>query len=73
MGYNDSYLGPTLRVHRGDDVEVAVTNALGQEQLRNGDGLLHVGPAIDLRTGMGRTSSAQSPPPGRGARTKVPP
>ncbi|MFX5252953.1 multicopper oxidase domain-containing protein, partial [Acinetobacter baumannii] len=31
LGYNGSYLGPTLRVHSGDDVEVAVTNALGDD------------------------------------------
>lgn len=31
LGYNGSYLGPTLRVHRGDDVEVAVTNALSED------------------------------------------
>lgn len=40
LGYNGSYLGPTLRVHRGDDVEVAVTNALGQETTVHWHGLL---------------------------------
>ncbi len=28
LGYNGSYLGPTLRLHRGDEVQVAVANAL---------------------------------------------
>lgn len=40
LGYNGSYLGPTLRVHRGDDVEIAVTNALGQETSVHWHGLL---------------------------------
>lgn len=40
LGYNGSYLGPTLRVHRGDDVEVAVTNALTQETTVHWHGLL---------------------------------
>lgn len=40
MGYNGSYLGPTLRVHRGDDVEVAVTNALSEETTVHWHGLL---------------------------------
>jgi blue copper oxidase len=31
LGYNGNYLGPTLRVHRGDDVEIAVTNALAEK------------------------------------------
>jgi len=40
LGYNGSYLGPTLRVHRGDDVELAVTNALGEETSVHWHGLL---------------------------------
>ena len=28
LGYNGSYLGPTLRLYRGDEVQVAVANAL---------------------------------------------
>ncbi|MFC1456526.1 MULTISPECIES: multicopper oxidase family protein [Microvirga] len=40
LGYNGSYLGPTLRVHRGDDVEIAVTNALDEETSVHWHGLL---------------------------------
>jgi blue copper oxidase len=40
MGYNGSYLGPTLRVHRGDDVQVAITNALGEDTTVHWHGLL---------------------------------
>ncbi len=40
LGYNGSYLGPTLRVHSGDDVEVAVTNALGDDTTVHWHGLL---------------------------------
>lgn len=40
LGYNGSYLGPTLRVHRGDDVEMAVTNALGEDTTVHWHGLL---------------------------------
>ena len=40
LGYNGSYLGPTLRVHRGDDVEIAVTNSLGEETSVHWHGLL---------------------------------
>lgn len=40
LGYNGSYLGPTLRVHRGDDVEIAVTNALGGDTTVHWHGLL---------------------------------
>ncbi|QRM35195.1 multicopper oxidase domain-containing protein [Microvirga sp. VF16] len=39
LGYNGSYLGPTLRVHRGD-VEIAVTNSLGEETSIHWNGLL---------------------------------
>ena len=31
LGYNGSYLGPTLKVHRGDEVKVAVTNRLAAD------------------------------------------
>jgi blue copper oxidase len=40
LGYNGSYLGPTLRVHRGDDVEITVTNALDAETSVHWHGLL---------------------------------
>ena len=40
LGYNGSYLGPTLRVHRGDEVEMAVTNALGEDTTVHWHGLL---------------------------------
>lgn len=40
LGYNGSYLGPTLRVHRGDDVNVAVTNTLNADTTVHWHGLL---------------------------------
>lgn len=40
LGYNGSYLGPTIRVQRGDDVEIAVTNALGEDTTVHWHGLL---------------------------------
>jgi len=40
LGYNGSYLGPTLRVHRGDDVQVSVTNALKVDTTVHWHGLL---------------------------------
>ncbi len=40
LGYNSSHLGPTLRVHRGDDVEIAVTNALKEDTTVHWHGLL---------------------------------
>jgi len=40
LGYNGSYLGPTLRVNRGDDVEVAVNNSLGKDTTVHWHGLL---------------------------------
>lgn len=40
LGYNGSYLGPTLRVHRGDDVTVAVTNSLSADTTVHWHGLL---------------------------------
>lgn len=43
LGYNGSYLGPTLRVRRGDDVEVAVTNTLTADTTVHWHGLLIAG------------------------------
>jgi len=40
LGYNGSYLGPTLRVHRGDDVQVSVANALAVDTTVHWHGLL---------------------------------
>jgi len=40
LGYNGSYLGPTLRVHRGDDVQIAVTNSLREDTTVHWHGLL---------------------------------
>ena len=40
LGYNGSYLGPTLRVHRDDKVEIAVTNTLTEETSVHWHGLL---------------------------------
>ncbi len=40
LGYNGTYLGPTLRLHRGDDVEIAVTNALAEDTAVHWHGLL---------------------------------
>lgn len=40
LGYNGSHLGPTLRVHRGDDVEIAVTNTLNEDTTVHWHGLL---------------------------------
>jgi len=40
MGYNGNHLGPTLRVHRGDDVEVAITNTLKEDTTIHWHGLL---------------------------------
>jgi len=40
LGYNGNYLGPTLRVHRGDDVSIAVTNALSEVTTVHWHGLL---------------------------------
>jgi blue copper oxidase len=39
-GYNGAYLGPTLRVHAGDDVRMAVTNRLQEETTVHWHGLL---------------------------------
>jgi blue copper oxidase len=40
LGYNGDYLGPTLRVYRGDDVNVAVTNRLQDDTTVHWHGLL---------------------------------
>jgi FtsP/CotA-like multicopper oxidase with cupredoxin domain len=40
LGYNGSYLGPTIRVHKGDNVEIAVTNALNEDTSVHWHGLL---------------------------------
>ncbi|MEG3146177.1 multicopper oxidase domain-containing protein [Sphingomonas sp. RT2P30] len=40
LGYNGTYLGPTLRVHRGDDVRVAVSNGLSADTTVHWHGLL---------------------------------
>lgn len=40
LGYNGSYLGPTLRVQRGDDVKLAVTNSLSAGTTVHWHGLL---------------------------------
>src|SRR3546814_13270495 len=39
LGYNGSYLGPTIRVRRGDDVAVSVTNRLKAATNGHLDGL----------------------------------
>ena len=40
LGYNGSYLGPTLRVHTGDEVKVAVTNSMAADTTVHWHGLL---------------------------------
>ena len=40
LGYNGSYLGPTIRVNRGDEVEIAVSNALKEDTTVHWHGLL---------------------------------
>lgn len=40
LGYNGSYLGPTLRVHRGDEVQMQVTNTLAQDTTVHWHGLI---------------------------------
>lgn len=40
LGYNGSYLGPTLRVHRGDDVTMAVRNSLSADTTVHWHGLM---------------------------------
>ena len=40
LGYNGGYLGPTLRVHRGDDVNMSVANGLTADTTVHWHGLL---------------------------------
>jgi blue copper oxidase len=40
FGYNGSYLGPTLRMHRGDDVQVSVSNSLAEATTVHWHGLI---------------------------------
>src|SRR3546814_6448976 len=40
LGYNGSYLGPTIRVRRGDDVAVAVTHRLQADTTVHWHGIL---------------------------------
>ena len=40
LGYSGSYLGPSIRIYRGDDVEIAVTNALNEDTTVHWHGLL---------------------------------
>ncbi len=40
LGYNGSYLGPTIRANRGDEVEIAVINALEEDTTVHWHGLL---------------------------------
>ena len=40
LGYNGPYLGPTIRLHRGDDVQMAVTNALEADTTVHWHGML---------------------------------
>jgi len=40
LGYNGAYLGPTLLVHRGDDVQVSVTNSLREATTVHWHGLI---------------------------------
>jgi len=40
LGYNGSYLGPTIRLHRGDEVQIAVANALDRDTTVHWHGLI---------------------------------
>lgn len=40
LGYNGSYLGPTIRLHRGDDVQIAVANKLREGPTVHWHGLI---------------------------------
>ena len=40
LGYNGSHLGPTIRVNRGDEVEIAVSNGLNEDTTVHWHGLL---------------------------------
>jgi FtsP/CotA-like multicopper oxidase with cupredoxin domain len=48
LGFNGSYLGPTLRLHRGDQTEIAITNRLRNATALHWHGLL-VPTAVDGR------------------------
>ncbi|EKM3681941.1 multicopper oxidase domain-containing protein [Vibrio alginolyticus] len=43
FGYNGSYLGPTIRVHKGDNVKISVTNKLKEPTTVHWHGLLTPG------------------------------
>ncbi|HBR44747.1 MAG TPA: copper oxidase [Afipia sp.] len=40
LGYSGSYLGPSIRIHQGDNVEIAVTNKLKEDTTVHWHGLL---------------------------------
>jgi FtsP/CotA-like multicopper oxidase with cupredoxin domain len=40
LGFNGGYLGPTLRLHRGDEVEIAVSNTIPEATAVHWHGLL---------------------------------
>ena len=40
LGYSGSYLGPSIRIYQGDDVEIAVTNMLKEDTTVHWHGLL---------------------------------
>lgn len=40
LGYNGSYLGPTLLMHRGDTVQASITNALDEDTTLHWHGLI---------------------------------
>ena len=40
LGYNGNYLGPTIRLHRGDDVQITVANALDEGTTVHWHGLI---------------------------------
>lgn len=64
MGYNGDYLGPTIRVNRGDDVLINVTNQLDVMTTVHWHGL-HVPPEMDgtphQKIAPGETWQAQYP------------
>lgn len=40
LGYNGDYLGPTIRMYRGDDVQLSVANSLGEATTVHWHGLI---------------------------------
>ena len=54
LGYNGTYLGPTIRVRHGDDVKAAVTNALEVNTTVYWHGLLVPGELTEDRTRSAR-------------------